>query len=362
MESKLSGPSPISEEQILNVLRAIKYPGLSRDIVSFGLIKGIEFKDDSVTIKVTVNTRDENIPAQIEELVAGAVKKLGGFKEVRVEMTWTQPQPAQPHAHPKSDEPIDLNIKFKIAVASGKGGVGKSTVAAGLALMLHKQGLKVGLVDFDVYGPSIPTLFGINDRPLVHNNRIIPLDHKGIKLMSMGFLVEPNTPMIWRGPMVHQAVEQFLRDVEWGELDILIVDLPPGTGDAQMTLSQKIKLDGAVIVSTPQQLALIDARKGVAMFEKMDVPIIGIVENMSGFFCPNCNHETHIFGQGGAAAEAERLGVPLLASLPLVPELVQAADEGRPLEVIESNKLLAAAYTNMADAVLKSVNDAVTTK
>jgi ATP-binding protein involved in chromosome partitioning len=221
--------------------------------------------------------------------------------------------------------------------------------------MLQKQGLKVGLVDFDIYGPSIPTLLGINERPLVQNNQILPLEHKGLKLMSMGFLVEPETPMIWRGPMVHQAAEQFLKDVKWGDLDILIVDLPPGTGDAQMTLSQKVQLDGAVVVSTPQNLALIDARKGVAMFQKMDVPILGIVENMSGFVCPNCSHTTHIFGDGGARAEAERLGVPLLATLPLVPELVRAADEGSPLTIIESHEVLSDAFNNMAESVLKQI-------
>ena len=358
----MSDKTKVTENQILDKLKTVKYPGMSRDIVSFGLIKEVEIKDETATIKVTVNTRDEEIPVQIEKLVADAVKEMGGLKEVRVEMTWKQPQAAQPDQPQQQPEKIDLDVKFKIAVASGKGGVGKSTVAAGLAMMLSKQGLKVGLVDFDVYGPSIPTLFGIQDRPMVKNNRIQPIEHKGIKLMSMGFLVEENTPMIWRGPMVHQAVEQFLRDVDWGGLDILIVDLPPGTGDAQMTLSQKIKLDGAVIVSTPQNLALIDARKGVGMFQKMDVPILGIVENMSGFFCPNCNHETHIFGHGGAAAEAKRLGVPLLASLPLVPELVQASDDGRPLETIESNERLAVAYMNMTNAVLNRASIAVESK
>jgi ATP-binding protein involved in chromosome partitioning len=353
----------ITENQILDILKNVKYPGLSRDIVSFGLIKGVEIDDGIATIKVTVNTRDESIPVQIEKLVADTVKEVGGLKEVRVEMTWKQPQAAQPH-QPQQQQPetIELDVKFKIAVASGKGGVGKSTVAAGLALMLSKQGMKVGLVDFDVYGPSVPTLLGIHERPLVKNNRIQPIEHKGIKLMSMGFLVETDTPMIWRGPMVHQAVEQFLRDVDWGGLDVLIVDLPPGTGDAQMTLSQKIKLDGAVIVSTPQNLALIDARKGVGMFQKMDVPILGIVENMSGFFCPNCNHETHIFGHGGAAAEADRLGVPLLASLPLVPELVQASDSGKPLETIESNERLTVAYTNLTNAVLNRASIVVDSK
>jgi ATP-binding protein involved in chromosome partitioning len=348
--------SQLTEEQIFEILRGVKYPGLSRDIVSFGLIKGIEITDKSIIVKVTVTTKDESVPQKIEALVSGALQNLKSITEVRVEMTWNQPHPPpDPHARPESTEPILPGVKFKIAVASGKGGVGKSTVAAGLALMLQKQGLSVGLVDFDIYGPSIPTLLGIQDRPLVEGNRIIPIDHNGMKLMSMGFLVDANTPMIWRGPMVHQATEQFLRDVDWGELDILIVDLPPGTGDAQMTLSQKIKLDGAVIVSTPQHLALIDARKGVAMFQKMDVPILGIVENMSGFTCPNCHHTTHIFGHGGAAAEAEQLGVPLLASLPLVPELVIAADNGTPLVTIESNPELSAAYTQLANAILQRI-------
>ncbi len=193
------------------------------------------------------------------------------------------------------------------------------------------------LADFDIYGPSVPTLFGINERPRVIDNMILPLGSNGMKLMSMGFLVEPETPMIWRGPMVHQAADQFLRDVAWGELDVLIVDLPPGTGDAQMTLSQRIQLDGAVIVSTPQDLALIDARKGVAMFQKLNVRILGIVENMASFKCPHCGEETHIFGYGGAAEEAERLGCPLLARLPLVPQLVAAADAGDPMLAIETN-------------------------
>jgi ATP-binding protein involved in chromosome partitioning len=213
----------------------------------------------------------------------------------------------------------------------------------------------VGLVDFDIYGPSVPTLTGVNTRARAFNNRILPIEHNGLKLMSMGFLVEPETPMIWRGPMVHQATEQFLRDVEWGELDILVVDLPPGTGDAQMTLSQKIKLDGAIIVSTPQDLALIDARKGVAMFEKMQVPILGIVENMASFRCEHCGEVTHIFGHGGAERQAEKLGVPLLARLPLVPALVEASDAGDPSQAIEAVTELREQFQQMADIVMARI-------
>ncbi|MCC6475584.1 Mrp/NBP35 family ATP-binding protein [bacterium] len=346
-----------TKDTILEALKSVKFPGLSRDIVSFGIVKDIITKDGVVNVFVDVAARDESVPGKIEDEVARTVRALPGVKEVQVHMKWTQPSsaPASPHSRPEPSEPVLPGVRTKIAVASGKGGVGKSTVAAGLALMLQKLGLEVGLADFDIYGPSVPTLFGIHEKPRVFDNKILPLDRNGLKLMSMGFLVEPETPMIWRGPMVHQAADQFLRDVNWGELDVLVVDLPPGTGDAQMTLSQRIQLDGAVIVSTPQDLALIDARKGVAMFQKMNVPILGIVENMSSFLCPHCNHESHIFGHGGAEAEARRLGVPLLAELPLVPQLVAAADSGDPLMAIETHDVLSAAFQNMAESVAQRI-------
>lgn len=355
----MSTHNHVSQEQILDILKTIKFPNLSRDIVSFGLIKGIEIEDGLVRIKVRVSARDKNVPVAIEHDISRALRDLPGVNEVQVDMSWVQPESAAqqaPHSSPPSDVPLLPGVRTKIAVASGKGGVGKSTVAAGLALMLQKLGFRVGLVDFDIYGPSVPTLMGIQDRPRVINNRIMPLDRNGIKLMSMGFLVDPGTPMIWRGPMVHQATEQFLRDVEWGELDVLIVDLPPGTGDAQMTLSQKVELDGAVIVSTPQDLALIDARKGVAMFQKMNVPILGIVENMSGFTCPHCGEITYIFGHGGAQHEAEDLNIPLLARIPLVPELVQASDEGDVTIAIESVPALREVYANMAAQIAERIH------
>lgn len=350
----------ITQDKVLELLKGIKYPNLSRDIVSFGIVKGIEIDHGVVHIHINISTRDPNIPVIVEGDISKALKNLPGVREVLVDMNWTQPEghaPGNhnPHASPPSDEPLLPGVRMKIAVASGKGGVGKSTVAAGLALMLQAKGFKVGLVDFDIYGPSVPTIMGIMDRPRVVNNKILPLDRNGMKLMSMGFLVDPGTPMIWRGPMVHQATEQFLKDVDWGELDILIVDLPPGTGDAQMTLSQKVNLNGAVIVSTPQDLALIDARKGVGMFQKLDVPILGIVENMSGFTCPHCNTTTYIFGQGGAEREAAELGVPVLARIPLVPALVEASDNGDPSSAIKSTPKLLEIFTTLAERVAERI-------
>lgn len=351
----------LTQETVLESLKTIKYPNLSRDIVSFGLVKGVEIHDHAVRVLITINSRDPNIPVVVEREIIRELRKLEGVRDVEVAMTWAQPAGAapspgrDPHARPDDGKPILSDVRKKIAVASGKGGVGKSTVAAGLARMLQRQGLTVGLCDFDIYGPSVPTLTGVHERARAFNNRILPIERNGLKLMSMGFLVEPETPMIWRGPMVHQATEQFLRDVEWGELDVLIVDLPPGTGDAQMTLSQKIKLDGAVIVSTPQDLALIDARKGVAMFQKMQVPILGIVENMSGFRCGHCGEITNIFGQGGAEEEARKMGIPVLARLPLVPELVRASDDGDPGRAIESVPELYEQFLRMATSVAEQV-------
>ncbi len=351
----------LSNEQVLDTLKTVKFPKLSRDIVSFGMVKGVNIEDGVVHVDLNVASRDPDVPVTVEKDVVKALKQLPGVREVRVEVHWTQPDghaphtPRDPHASPPSTEPLLPGVNTKIAVASGKGGVGKSTVAAGLALMLQKKGFKVGLVDFDIYGPSVPTIMGIHETPRVENGKIMPLDRDGLKLMSIGFLVDQGTPMIWRGPMVHQATEQFLRDVDWGVLDILIVDLPPGTGDAQMTLSQKVQLSGAVIVSTPQDLALIDARKGVAMFEKMNVPILGIVENMSGFTCPHCGETTYIFGHGGAEREAENLNVPLLACIPLVPSLVQASDVGDPISAIQENPTLSRVFAEMAARVMDRI-------
>jgi ATP-binding protein involved in chromosome partitioning len=248
-------------------------------------------------------------------------------------------------------------VRSIVAVASGKGGVGKSTVTTNLALGLARLGLKVGVLDADIYGPSQPRMLGISGRPTSPDGkRLNPMENYGIKCMSMGFLVAEDTPMIWRGPMVQSALQQMLRDVEWGELDILVVDMPPGTGDAQLTMAQQVPLTGAVIVSTPQDIALLDARKGLNMFRKVDVPVLGIVENMSVFVCPNCGHESHIFSHGGARREAERLGMEFLGEIPLHIEIRETSDSGRPVVVSRPEAPNAQVFCAIAARVWEKVS------
>ena len=252
--------------------------------------------------------------------------------------------------HPPS--PVSPASPHIVAVASGKGGVGKSTTAVNLALALAAAGRRVGLLDADIYGPSMPRMMGISGRPdVTHDKKLVPMSNYGIKVMSMGFLVDEDTPMIWRGPMVMSALEQMMREVVWGELDVLVVDLPPGTGDAQLTMAQRVPLAGAVIVSTPQDIALLDARKGLNMFRKVDVPVLGIVENMSYFVCPHCGERTEIFAHGGARREAERLGVDFLGEIPLDIAIRETSDGGRPIVVAEPDSPHAEAYRAIADKV-----------
>ena len=239
-----------------------------------------------------------------------------------------------------------------MAVASGKGGVGKSTVSVNLAVALARQGLRVGLMDADIYGPSLPRMLGAQQKPLLKDNRLVPVEAWGIRTMSMGYLVDENTAMIWRGPMIMGAVQQFLGQVEWGTLDVLVVDLPPGTGDIQLTLAQKVKVTGAVVVSTPQDIALLDARRAVWMFEKVDIPILGIVENMSYFCCPNCGHRSEIFGHGGAKREAEKLGQDFLGEIPLLAEVRALADAGMPVVAEAPDSEAGRAVLAIADRIV----------
>ena len=321
-------PAPIDEQQVKALLSKVPYPGFSRDIVSFGVVRGMTLGDE-ISVQLVIATNDTGVAAELRSRVVEALAQLPGKPPVKVLVDVQAP------VQSGAQGPVSIpGVRHVIAVASGKGGVGKSTVSANLAAALAAKGLKVGLCDCDLYGPSMALMFGATERPMAdEEGRILPVERHGVKLMSMGLLLEDDSPAVLRGPMVTRYTQQFLRNVMWndgGDLDILILDLPPGTGDIQLTIVQTVQLAGAVIVTTPQEVALIDARKAVSMFAKTNVPILGILENMSGFVAPDgSRHE--IFGSGGGEREATRLGVPFLGALPLDPALRIAADAGMPL-------------------------------
>src|ERR1044071_5383325 len=324
------------EPRIWQALKGVRFPGMSRDIVSFGFVQRVEAKGGDVAVDLQMSTHNPEAAETVRESVERALAELPGVARVQVNLNLVRPAATRDDAAQRAtsqDSGLIPQVKHVVAVASGKGGVGKSTVAANLAVMLGRLGYRTGLLDSDIYGPSVPTMFGITDKPRVDGNRIIPFEKYGIRVMSLGFILETDTPVIWRGPMVMRAIEQMLGDVEWGALDYLILDLPPGTGDAQLTVTQKVPLAGAVIVTTPQDVALIDARKGLAMFKKVNVPVIGIIENMSGFVCPHCGETTDIFKRGGGERTADLLGTEFLGAVPLDPKVVEGGDQGGPIVV-----------------------------
>jgi ATP-binding protein involved in chromosome partitioning len=321
---------PISEEQVKEALKGVKYPGFSRDIVSFGLVKEIRIDGDAVTVQLALATNEPSIPQAIKTESEAILRSLPGVATAKVLIDIHAP-PAGPAAPGMGATRIE-GIKHVIAIASGKGGVGKSTVAANLAVALEKTGARVGLCDCDIYGPSISLMFGTRDRPMAtEENLIVPIEQYNLKLMSMGFLLDDAAPAILRGPMVTRYTQQFLRQVEWGELDYLVLDLPPGTGDIQLTIVQTVALDGAIIVTTPQEVALIDARKAATMFEKVNVTVLGLIENMSYFACPSDGKRYDIFGSGGGEREAKRLRVPLLGQIPIDIATRESGDRGMPI-------------------------------
>ena len=338
------------EDQVWAVLQQVRFPGMSRDIVSFGFVDRVEASDDGVTVELAMATHNQDAAAAVRAEAEAKLKAELGTSKVEVGLRLLAP-PAPAHEAISRDESLIPEVEHVVAVASGKGGVGKSTVSANLAARLGQMGYRVGLLDADIYGPSMPMMFGISERPMVEGQRILPFERHGVKLMSLGFILDVDTPVIWRGPMVVKAIEQLLGDVEWGSLDYLIVDLPPGTGDAQLTISQKVPISGAVIVTTPQDIALIDARKGLAMFRKVEVPVLGIIENMAGFACPHCGEVTHIFKQGGGERTAGVLDCPFLGSVPLDPAVVEGGDAGTPIVVSEPDGPHAEAFTGLAEAV-----------
>jgi len=345
---------PITEALVLETLRTVKYPGLSRDVVSFGFIKDLTIDGDDVRFRIEMATESPRAGEDIKRDAEAKIQALPGIGKVEIKLDIRLPQ--LPTAAPKPQPATLVDTRFKIAVASGKGGVGKSTVSANLALGLARLGYKVGLMDSDIYGPSQQMMMGIDEKPFIdENEKIIPIERYGVKVISLGFLMDVDQPVIWRGPMVMRAVEQFLQDVAWGKLDFLLVDLPPGTGDAQLTLTQKIELSGAVIVTTPQDVALIDARRGLAMFEKVGVPLLGVIENMSYFNCPECGHRENIFKTGGGEKTASKLGVPFLGAIPIDPHVVEGGDAGRPIVDAEPESVAAKAFMEVARMVAKTV-------
>jgi ATP-binding protein involved in chromosome partitioning len=348
----------VTAEEVRERLKAIKSPD-GVDLVSSGKLSDIAVSNGKVFLSVTVDARAVKAWEPVRKAAEEAVRAIPGITSALVALTaeraggQAQPSPAPPQtAGPARTVPGIPGIKATIAVASGKGGVGKSTTAVNLALGLRDLGLKIGVLDADIYGPSMPRLLAIKGRPETKGGRTLrPMESYGLKVMSIGFLIEEETPMIWRGPMVMSAITQMLREVDWGELDVLVVDMPPGTGDAQLTLAQQVPLAGAVIVSTPQDLALIDARRGIAMFKRVDVPVLGLVENMSYFLCPHCGERSEIFSHGGARKEAERLGVPFLGEVPLEPEIRETSDAGLPVVATKPDSAHAQIYRAIAKRV-----------
>ncbi|MCW8835771.1 MAG: iron-sulfur cluster carrier protein ApbC [Rhodospirillales bacterium] len=359
----------VTHEQVIEALKSVMDPDKKQDIISLDMVKGLQIKDGHVAFAIEV---EASRGAQLEPLrkeAEQAIHGLPGVLTATVVLTADRDggaQQGQGHDHGHGhggaqDGKIMLPaVRSIVAVASGKGGVGKSTTSVNLSLALAAKGLKVGLLDADIYGPSMPRMLGISGQPTSKDGRTMePMENHGIKCMSIGFLVEEDTPMIWRGPMVMGALEQMMRDVNWGELDVLVVDMPPGTGDAQLTMAQSVPLTGAVIVSTPQDIALLDARKGLNMFRKVDVPVLGIIENMSYFVCPSCGERTEIFSHGGARKTAAELGSEFLGEIPLDMEIRVTADSGDPIVASNPESPHAAAYRDIADKIWSKV-DALT--
>jgi len=347
-------PTPTPQE-LLEALKQIKYPGFNRDIVAFGVVKDIAVGGAAVVVELAPSTGNTEV---IENIRRNVIETLSPLVQVPVEVAIQQP--AAPAAMPKSKPEIP-GVTHVIAVASGKGGVGKSTVSVNLAAALAHIGQRIGIMDADVYGPSIPLMLGITDKPRsTEDKRLIPVTKYDMRVMSMGFLVPDGHAVIWRGPMIDKLLTEFITKVEWGELDILIVDLPPGTGDAQLTVVQKAPLAGGVIVTTPQDVALLDVRRGIKMFEEVEVPVLGVVENMSYLVCRSCGHRAHIFNHGGGAKMAEQFNLPLLGEIPITGDIVAGGDAGTPLVIAQPGHPQSQTFLDIAQQVLNQLEQVET--
>jgi ATP-binding protein involved in chromosome partitioning len=344
----------LSQDTVMDALKAVKYPGYSRDIVSFGLVKEISTANGAVSVMMQLTSPNAEAANQIKAESERVLKNLPGVNHVHVEVRQPAAGPAAPQS-PFANQNKVSGVKRIIAIASGKGGVGKSTCSVNLACALQHLGARVGLLDCDIYGPSIPLMMGVHEKPTVSaEERLVPPMAHGVKVMSIGLLLNDDQPVIWRGPMITKTIQQFLLAVEWGELDFLLVDLPPGTGDAQLSLCQTVPLDGGVIVTTPQEASLGVVRKGIAMFRKVNVPILGIVENMSYFTTPN-GERVEIFGHGGGKAEAARQNVPFLGEVPIFTEIREGGDNGMPIVVSAPNHPAGKAFIQIAETLRKNL-------
>jgi len=336
-------------DSVRKALSTVEDPDLHKDLVSLNMIRDLEVADGVAKFRLVLTTGACPVKKELEDRCRAAAESVEGIGSAEIEVDAEVPQ--------GSDLREDLqDVRHIIAIASGKGGVGKSTVTANVACALAKSGARVGLLDADIYGPSTPLMMGINRKPHVANRKMIPLENHGVRMISMGFLVDEEAAMVWRGPMLQSAVKQFLTDVAWGELDYLIIDMPPGTGDVQMTLCQTVPLSGAVIVTTPQNVALLDARRGVTTFTRFETPVFGIVENMSQFICPKCSHSEPIFGEGGGETFADEAGVPFLGGIPLEPAVREAGDGGTPVVLAHPESASAQAFTALAERIAQQVS------
>lgn len=341
----------ITEQQVLNALSTVQEPELHRDLVTLKMIRDVSVTNGDVQFTIVLTTPACPLRGQIDSEATAAVRTIPGVKNVSIK--WDANVPTDMRISGR----LQMDVRSTIAVASGKGGVGKTTVAVNLAVSLAQQGARVGLLDADIYGPNIPIMLGVeHQKPMASDDKIIPIEAFGLKLMSMGFLVSPEQAMIWRGPMLHSAIKQFLSDVEWGALDYMVIDLPPGTGDAQLTLAQTLPLTGAVIVATPQDVALSDVVRGVSMFKRLEVPVLGVVENMSYFLCPHCAERTDIFDHGGAQRMAEKMSVPFLGEIPLDPKIRMGGDTGLPVTITEPDSPLGLAFKNVSQQIAAKVS------
>ncbi len=338
-------------------LRRIVDPATGTDIMSSGIVTGLQVLDGKAVFALEVDAARGPALEPLRQEAERAAAGVKGVRHVTAVLTAKKAESDPQKSKTARIENLAPTIKNIIAVASGKGGVGKSTVAVNLAVALAQSGVKTGLMDADIYGPSIPRMTGISGRPEVQDGKLVPTEAHGLKIVSMGLMVDEEAAMIWRGPMIQTALRQFLQDVAWGDLDVLVVDMPPGTGDAQLTMAQKVPLAGAVIVSTPQDIALLDARRAIAMFRQVNVPILGIVENMSTYICPNCGHEDHIFGEQGARKEAEKLGCDFLGEIPLHLKIRMAGDSGYPIALAEQSSPFIAIAKTIAEKLESKITD-----